>query len=323
MWSDAGLASHDLRPEISGFATVLSYCIHTTFILQQCYVPFQMMNVHLTKLPPFSFDRQCRAVSVTSVSQIILTGEKHDEQVITIRDEMTGNVVKEITSKCPELHEHFLYRQVTEHPTDSNYIIESCPLCRTIRSYNVHSGDEKIIFDTCKPVTMCAGPDQTLLVLDDKKQLLQLQWNKENTQLELIDSVKTDVKVHHYAVSNRMCYVKQQNICVFTSYHFHSIAAVKCSAGSTLWEVSGEINGRKIEPDGVTCDDIGRVYVPDGGRSRLLVFGSFDGGLHQEIELERMGYIRDICRAEHQLTVLHDNNQDETFLTLFDINQQV
>ena len=237
---------------------------------------------------------------------------KHDAgQVITILDQ-TGNVIKEITSECPRRCYHYEYRQVTEHPADPNFIVESCELCCIIRSYNIHNGEGKTICK-CKPLTMCVGPDQTLLVLDDKKQLLKLQWNKEKKQLELTTSIQTNVTLS--TDYNRMCYVKKQNICVFTLHRPHSVTAVKHTDGSTLWEVSGQINGRMIKPTGVTCDDLGCVYVVDRESGRLLIFDSLEGMFLQEKELIRD--IWDVCLARDQLIVLHSKGEE---ITLFDIN---
>ena len=130
---------------------------------------------------------------------MVFTGEKRDEEhAITIMGE-TGNVLQEITSKCfGHCGKHSLYRHIIEHPVDSNYIVESCVVCRTIRSYNINSGGGNIIYDKCTPLT-----------------------------LELFHNLKTDVKVDDYAAFNKMCYVKQQYICVFISYHHSSITAVR------------------------------------------------------------------------------------------------
>ena len=275
------------------------------------------MKAYLTKLRSFKTDRFCFSVSVTRENQIILLGKKDDGQEdITILDE-TGNVIKEITSKCSDLLAHFRYRHVTEHPTDFNYIIESCLFCQEIRSYNIHSGQGKTICDTCVPRLICAGPEQSLLVLDKEKQFLQLKWNKEKKKLECTNSVKTYENMDNWRVYDGMCYVKQQDIYVITSSLYGSVTAAKCTDGSILWEISGEINRQMIKPDGVTCSDVGRVYVPDGVNERLLVFDILDGKLHQEIELGAMGLIVDISWANNQLTVLCEGGRR---ITLFNVN---
>ena len=66
-------------------------------------------------------------------------------------------------------------------------------LCR-IRSYNINSGEVRNIFFKCKRRVICTGPRQRLLVLDAANTLLLFEWNDEHEKLQLIASVKTDIR---------------------------------------------------------------------------------------------------------------------------------
>ena len=108
---------------------------------------------------------------MNSRNQILLTGERDRKKVITMADH-TGKVFKEITSMCPD---HYPVHFITELPSDPNYIVQSCLACDVIWSYNINSGERKIVYDKCKPWAMCEGPDQTLLVANTALNLLQFK----------------------------------------------------------------------------------------------------------------------------------------------------
>ena len=63
------------------------------------------------------------------------------------------------------------------------YIIERCSECHVICSYNINSGEGKIVYNKCGPLVMCEGPDETLLVMDHEQNLLQLKWNKKKERI--------------------------------------------------------------------------------------------------------------------------------------------
>ena len=104
-----------------------------------------------------------------------------------------------------------------------------------------------------------------------------------------------------------MSYVKQHDICVFTSYQHSFVKAVRCTDGATLWELSDAVLGLKIEPVGVTCDDSGRIYVANVPEIRVLTINSLNGDLLQELKLEGVEVFIDIQWANSQLIVLHDD----------------
>ena len=64
----------------------------------------------------------------------------------------------------------------------------------------------------------------------------------------------------------------------------------------------------------IKCDDVGRIYVADEARKQLLIFDSLDGELLQEIELESIETIWDLCWANDRLVVLYDHG-----ITLFNL----
>ena len=104
---------------------------------------------------------------------------------------------------CSDNSGHSLVGFITELPSDPNYIAESCPDCGVIRSYNINSGEGKIVYDKGRPFAMCKGPDKTLLVMDSKQNMSQLKWDKEKKELQLISSITTAVKPD--VIFHRMC----------------------------------------------------------------------------------------------------------------------
>ena len=187
--------------------------------------------VRLTKFRSFNTNVRCFAASMSSRNQIILTGERCDKKQYIILIDNAGKVIKEIISKWRDGVYHYEYRRATEHPTDSNYIVESCLQCEKIRSYNIQSDEGNIIHDKVKPLNMCTGPNQTLLVLNERKHLLQLQWNDEKKKLERIYSTEI-------GVIDSVCYLKQERMCVFASYDRNSITAVRYPDNSVMWGMS-------------------------------------------------------------------------------------
>ena len=86
--------------------------------------------------------------------------------------------------------DHLTYRYITELPSDAHYIVESCAMCGSIRSYNIDNGVGKVIYEECHAWLVCKEPSQTLLVFSRQKLLLQLRFSKEKNQLQQIHSIK-------------------------------------------------------------------------------------------------------------------------------------
>ena len=163
-------------------------------------------------------------MSATGNGHIIVAGVRKDKKdIIRVLNDVTGNIVEDIPTMCPDGSLlHCFYLGITVHPSDANLIIETCIRCQQIRSYNLSNGEGNLVLYGCKPRTMCAGPEQGILVLDEQKQLLQLKWDKNSKILQQVYKVQTGVRSGTDADCS-MCYVNEYDICVFTSYQYGSV----------------------------------------------------------------------------------------------------
>ena len=112
----------------------------------------------------------------------------------------TGTVLRDLNSQCN--HQGFI-SNLCKHPIDEDCVLEACFQCSTVTSYNIKRNAMKIVLNDNKIKAICNGPSNTLLALDETsftKQLLLLEWQKENDELKVIKTVKTNI-----TEVNRIC----------------------------------------------------------------------------------------------------------------------
>ena len=212
-------------------------------------------------------------------------------------DRDSGVVVKEI--KCLCNHHKWSIKSICEHPRKNDIVIESCQECRTVRSYNITTGQNKDIFCESALFTICRGPMNTVLGADTDGRVSQLQL-QESGDLICIHTIKTkQTYVRH------MCYVEMYDIIVLSCMTPGHVCAVKRSDGSTLWEFNQQLNGKDIDPQGVCHDMDGCVYVANFNRGVIRIDGR-TGDFLQEL-LQDVEFCHDVCwtNTQPQVTLLY------------------
>ena len=210
------------------------------------------------------------AVHEKDTGQILLRTEVDDGFYIKLINRLSGEVSSEFPSKCKHIPASLI-----AHPTEADFVLESCLVCKVIRNYNIKTGHCSIVYEGYTFYKMCRGP----------------------TQSELI----------------RMCYNELYDMLVVKDEE-NEIKAMKLSEvtsklSAPIWKLSGVIDGQVIEPDALTSDKMGYIYVSDGANNRILKINGSNGDvmiilLLEEANTDPLRYLfwSDI---EPNLTVVH------------------
>ncbi len=238
-----------------------------------------------------------------------------------------------------------VYKYISE-VIPRQYMAELCWDCNEIkvvdmvthkvhRAYSGSSLSEKHV----KLKAMCSGPGEGSLLVSyigsfglprrslkilalwedhsfkcNSSAVIQLQWNETTKKLDEIRWVQVpggDTVFY-------MCYMPRTDLLIL-SRDWKVVQAVKlqeCAGQPPVWQLQGEVLGKWIDPYGVSCDSEGRVYVVDGGNSRLLSINGSTGEVVQELLLisfqdASLGgvttCVEDVCCLSnpHQLLVNH------------------
>ena len=118
-------------------------------------------------------------------SQITVKMFGYQIKVINRLSEKESSV---IASKC-----HHASACLIAHPTDADYVLEGCDTCRMIRNYNIHNGQNRVVYTGCDPIKMCQGPTESILILDKRfcffMALQKFTWDKERWKLNPYERV--------------------------------------------------------------------------------------------------------------------------------------
>ena len=195
------------------------------------------------------------------------------------------------------------------------YLAELCRKCNIIKvvdmvTHKVHKAQSgsSLFKKHVELWAMCSGPGEgSLLVWDRKSQaVIELQWDEGKKQLKEVSQVQTPGEW----VQN-MCYMPHADLVILSHYLGNIVQAVKLQGGAgqpPVWQLKGEVLGKKIRPEGVSCDSEGRVYHADRGNSRVLIVNGYTGQVIQRLLQDAgLGYVSRVCCLSnpHQLLVQH------------------
>ena len=230
-----------------------------------------------------------------------------DRNFIRVMNRDSGIVAHQILPQC-----HHTFVCLSQHPCDSSFTLEGCPVCEVIRSYNVHTGECNVVHVGSRPIRMCCGPPDSILVLSFKERdllsgmdLSRLDWESEQQEL---------VPAQNLEITDRllgMSYIVQHDILVCV-YENEGVAAVRLdNEMSVLWRLSEEVDRLPVKPDSITCDTDGNAYVGDGTRNRIIKIDSFTGDVINVLQLaeENQRQIRSLFWSQNEpsLTVVRKN----------------
>ena len=195
----------------------------------------------------------------------------------------------------------------------------SCVRCRMIRLYDVQTGEVTTAFHNKKCYTggMSPGDGEVLYVVHDVKGTNPvLELNTEQIPFmgpsRTIPSGMQDYHDMHYIPA-------PHKLIVFSDHSPGIIRAVSMD-GEKMWEVKGEIEGKKCCPHGLLFSPDHQVLlVADGRNSRLIVLNPHDGSVLQTIQLDyQLGVIANLHIHQQQLIIRHtvDNKVKVSYFSL-------
>ncbi len=207
------------------------------------------------------------------------------------------------------------------------YLAASCAYygCNTVKVVDTRTHEVVSVYSGrdsgCDLRALCTAGEGSLLIWDVKSQsVIQLKYNE---QRKVLEEVRPRVQVPGDNV-RYMCYMPHADLLILSrrdkNYGTNRVVeAVKLHGGAgqpPVWQLQGEVLGKKIEPCGVSCDSEGRVYVADGDTSRALLLNGYTGEVIQQL-LQGTGLedVFNVCclRDPHQLLV-YNYNKDYMYL---------
>ena len=152
---------------------------------------------------------------------------------------------------------------------------------------------------------MCQGPTDSILVLSRKGSkflLSKLKLEKEQCKL------RSDESEHVENELLQMCCTGDVLMALYGNKEY--VQAVKLGDHSLVWKLSGVVEAHAIQPDALTCDKKGNVYVSEGVNNRILKIDGVTGNVVNFLLLETKNEeIRSLLWSdiEPNLTVVHGN----------------
>ena len=202
---------------------------------------------------------------------------------IRVLDKLGREISSEFPSKC----NHTLSCLIA-HPTDTDYVLESCGRCEKIRTYNIQTGQCSVVYkDYILYGINYHGPAGSILCSSAiPRKLSILKWYKENHEL------RSDKSVYPMAV-RLMCYSELFHMLVVVMFGENEIQALKLEGeGTTLkfadpiWKLSRVVDGHAIKANAITSDKKGNIYVADGANNRILKINGLTGDVVSIMQTE-------------------------------------
>ena len=221
---------------------------------------------------------------------------------IRIVERSTGQEVRELMSNCT--HESC---SVDVTPWNTDYIVEACKECNVIRTYNINYPFLRYAFRGYHTDVMCCAPDGSLFLLDKAGQLLTFTWNTEKEQFNSKNQTNTCLQ-NTFVI----CYLKKYNFLISVSCDDQDnkgkrIEALNLHDNCKVWQFEGCLDGKKVAPNTICCDEEGQLFVGDDANIRVLLLDGGKGELLRVFKHDNeISSVWNVCwnDASQQLTVL-------------------
>ncbi len=235
-----------------------------------------------------------------------------------------GKIVTTINKMCECKHAN---KHISELIA-GQYLATSCLGCNTVKVVDTRTHEVVSVYsggDTgCELYAMCSAGEGSLLIYDWKsKSVIQLKFNE---QRKVLEEVRPRIHVPGYTVYN-MCYMPHADLLIL-SRGGTVVEAVKMHGGAgqpPVWQLKGEVLGKKITPQGVSCDSEGQVYVTDRTNRRVLLLNGYIGEVIQQLlQDDGLGEVDRVCCLSnpHQLLVSHGSSYRPDNLSLYNSTSQ-
>ena len=235
------------------------------------------------------------------LARVALDGRFH----IRVLNRLTGQVSNTIASECNHTSACLI-----AHPTDARFVLEGCSKCQVIRSYDVQTGECKVVHTGSRPIRMCHGPTGSILVQchkfpifeSSRTGLSEFKWEEEHGELH------SDKSVYLECRPCQMCYAERFDILAVVCEK-RKVEAVRLVNNSPVWKLPGVVDGHTIKPHAINSDKKGNIYIGDATNNRILKIHSLTGDIVSILLLEEES--KDPMRSlfwsdtEPNLTVVH------------------
>ncbi len=117
-----------------------------------------------------------------------------------------------------------------------------------------------------------------------------------------------------------MCYLPAPHRALFLSHGYGDwVEAVSCETGKQLWRLEGEVDGKKIDPFGVTLHpELQLLLVTDEPNNRILVLDPLSGDV---LKMFTISSPRFFTWLRDQLLVIHSGCAELSYIRLHDPDQ--
>ena len=196
---------------------------------------------------------------INDKGQILARTKVDDRFLIRVMNRFSGKVSSEFPSEC----EH-AFACLIANPTDAGFVLESCLKCHAIRNYNIHTVQSSIVYIGDAPDGICHGPIGYFLAHRSHSGLSIFKWDQKRRKLHCNKSMFLEGRLM------QMCCSELCNMLVGV-YEHKEIKAVRLEREADtlklsvpIWKLFRVIDGWVIEPDALTSDKRGNVYIGDG-----------------------------------------------------------
>ena len=239
----------------------------------------------------------------------------HTPETIRVYHQETGSILNEWNT-C-----HVFPRLMAFEMEGKEYLLEGCKVCEVVRCYESPetSSGYKTLCEDVVPYVMCQGPNNTVLVFEEKNIIKQLRFSEGN--LNLANKLSLELE----DVAN-MCYCEKNGIVVVIQQDQKTFTGVALATGEVVWKHTKIKFGSPAKDldyfrDVVTIPD-GRICIST--LQGLFVLDSKDGSIkYQLFDLEFRGIIW--CTAtcnngyQQRLAIDHGHHGEVEQISVYDL----
>ena len=189
-------------------------------------------------------------------------------------------------------HEPMWIRFVPVTVNKQEYLCVSCNnwKCENIRLINIGTNEVRMAYMGIDVARMCLGESNTLFTVDVEGNISVFNTSSTNFTLKRIVP-KVDISF----VSD-MCYLKEHDMFVLSSWCDKKLCAVRSSDGKIIWNLSKEqIEGEKLDlGELVYLPQVDLLIVGDQYNKRLIIVSGKSGDVVQTVEMNEVTYIDEL-----------------------------
>ena len=174
------------------------------------------------------------------------------------------------------------------------FLALGCMYCKSIRLLNLETEQVTEAFCDVRARDMCHGRQGRMFVITQNDEVIELDCS--SSRFTRIQTIYTGLE------ECRDVYYLPMNDCVVVC-RGDEVRAVSCRDGSVVWRVQGEVDGKKIDPQGFLLYN-GGLFMADGSNSRIVVLNANDGSFIKTIKTPGLGKIICLNLSKTQIVIV-------------------